>query len=170
MSLPDLLKYQAIWNKTRRYLGDDANSVLAYVLIMRTGNDLEALFDPFFERYHLSVGRFSVLMTLQDGPEQTLAPSQLAQALGVTRATITKLLDGLEHSGLIERRLDPTDRRAWLVTLTATARELLEEIAPLHIQQIKQSMSGLSKEEHEQLIALLLKLEASFVTPPEPHP
>jgi MarR family transcriptional repressor of emrRAB len=159
MSLPDLLKYQATWNRSRRYLGEDAHSALAYVLILRTGNDLEAHFAPFFERYHLSVGRFSVLMRLQDGPEQTLAPSQLAQALGVTRATITKLLDGLQRSGLIERRLDPTDRRACLVTLTAAARELVEEIVPFHIQQIKQTMSALTKEEQEQLIALLLKLE-----------
>ena len=169
MSLPDLLKYQATWNRARRYLGDDAHLVLAYVLIMRTGNDLEARFDPFFERYHLSVGRFSVLMKLQDEPEQTLAPSQLAQALGVTRATITKLLDSLERDGLIERRLDPADRRAWLVTLTARASELMEEVVPLHIQQIKQTMSALSKEEQEQLIALLLKLEDSFATPPESH-
>lgn len=171
MPLPDLRKYQATWNRTRRYLGEDVHSVLAYMLVLRTGHDLEALLTPFFERHHLSVGRFSVLMKLLDVPEQTLAPSQLAQALGVMRATITKLLDGLERGGLIERRLDPTDRRAWLVTLTATARELLEEILPPHFQQIKQTMSVLSKEEQEQLIALLLKLEDSLVIPPdEPYP
>lgn len=170
MSLPDLLKYQATLNGTRRYLGDDVNSVLAYLLVLRAGQDLEAVFTPFFEHYHLSTGRFSVLMKLQEEPEQTLAPSQLAQFLGVTRATITKLLDGLERSGLIDRRLDPTDRRAWLVTLTPTARELLDEMLPPHFQQIKHVMSVLSNEEQEQLISLLLKLEDSFVLLPESHP
>jgi DNA-binding MarR family transcriptional regulator len=159
MMLPDLLKYQATWNGARRYLGEDVNPVLAYLLLLRTSHDLEALFTPFFERYDLSEGRFSVLMCLLKEPEQALAPSHIARSLGVTRATMTKLLDGLERSGLIERQLDQTDRRAWLISLTATARTLLEEMRPPHFQRIKQIMDGFSEEECQQLISLLLKLE-----------
>ncbi len=161
--LPDLLKYQATWNGAHQYLGDEANTVLAYLLILRTGHDLETLFTPFFERHQLSQGRFSVLMRLLDAPEHMLAPSQLADSLGVTRAAITKLLDGLEHTGLIERRLDPTDRRAWLITLTAAACTLLEEILPPHFQQIRHIMSALTREEQDQLITLLLKLDGHLI-------
>lgn len=164
MILPDLLKYQATWNGAHRYLGEEVNAVLAYLLILRTGNDLETLFIPFFERHRLSQGRFSVLMRLLDVPEHMLAPSQLADSLGVTRAAISKLLDGLEHNGLIERRLDPTDRRAWLITLTAAAHTLLEEILPPHFQQIRHIMSALTREEQDQLITLLLKLEGHLMT------
>jgi len=164
MVLPDLLKYQATWNGAHRYLGEEANAALAYLLILRTGHDLATLFAPFFERHQLSQGRFSVLMRLLDAPGHRLAPSQLADALGVTRAAISKLLDGLEHTGLIERRLDPTDRRAWLITLTAAARTLLEEILPPHFQQIRHIMSALTGEEQDQLITLLLKVEGHLLT------
>ena len=165
--LPDLLKYQATWNGAHRYLGDEANTALAYLLILRTGHNLETLFTPFFECHQLSQGRFSVLMRLLDVPEHMRTPSQLADSLGVTRAAITKLLDGLEHTGLIERRLDPTDRRTWLITLTAAAHTLLEEILPPHFQQIRHLMSTLTREEQEQLITLLLKLDKHLmaVTP-----
>ncbi len=164
MALPDLLKYQATWDRAHRYLGGEANAALAYLLILRTGNDLATLFAPFFERHQLSQGRFSVLMRLLDAPGHRLAPSQLADALGVTRAAISKLLDGLEHTGLIERRLDPTDRRAWLITLTAAARALLEEILPPHFQQIRHIMSALTGEEQDQLITLLLKVGGQLLT------
>ena len=164
MILPDLLKYQATWNGARRYLGEEVNAALAYLLILRTGHDLETLFTPFFERYQLSQGRFSVLMRLLDAPEQMLAPSQLADSLGVTRAAVTKLLDGLERTGLIERRLDPADRRVWFITPTTAALALLEEIPPPHFQRIRHIMSALSGEEQDQLIALLLKLEEHITT------
>ena len=164
MLLPDLLKYQATWNSAHRYLGEEANAALAYLLILRTGNDLETLFAPFFERHQLSQGRFSVLMRLLNAPEHMLAPSQLADYLGVTRAAISKLLDGLEHSGLIERRLDPTDHRVWLITPTGAACTLLEEILPPHFQRIRHIMNVLTKEEQDQLITLLVKLEGHLVT------
>ena len=159
MILPDLLKYQATWESARRYLGEDVNSVLAYLLLLRAGNELELLFAPFFERYDLSEGRFAVLMCLLETPQGTLAPSQLAQSLGVTRATITKLVDGLERSGLVARHLDTRDRRAWLISLTAEAHSLLEKMLPPHFQRIKHIMDVFSEDERQQFITLLLKLE-----------
>jgi DNA-binding MarR family transcriptional regulator len=159
MILPDLLKYQATWKQARRYLGKDVRPVLAYLMLLRVGNDLEAMFEPFFERYHLSQGRFAVLTRLFEEAEETLVPSQLAQSLGVTRATVTKLVDSLERSGLVERHLDKTDRRVWLISLTTEARALLEEMLPPHFQRIKQMMDVLSNDEQQQLVHILLKLE-----------
>ncbi len=168
MILPDLLKYQATWNSAHSYLGDEVNAALAYLLILRTGHDLELLFTPFFEHYQISQGRFAVLMRLLDAPDHMLAPSQLADSLGVTRAAISKLLDGLEHNGLIERHLDPTDRRAWFITLTPAAHTLLQEILPAHFQHIRQLMQALTSEEQDQLITLLLKLKGHLVPPTIP--
>ncbi|WP_057914637.1 MarR family winged helix-turn-helix transcriptional regulator [Peribacillus muralis] len=164
MILPDLLKYQPTWNNARRYLGEDVNPVLTYLLLLRAGNNLEVLFTPFFEEYELSDGRFSVLMCLFDAPGQVMPPSQLADSLGVTRATITKLLESLERSGLVERQLNPSDRRVWLITLTSQARVLLEKMLPSHFQRIKRVMEIFSIEDQEQLVSLLLKLEAHLAT------
>lgn len=49
----------------------------------------------------------------------------LAQQLGLDRTVMTYLLDDLQKAGLVERRLDPADRRARRVELTETGRELL---------------------------------------------
>jgi MarR family transcriptional regulator for hemolysin len=53
---------------------------------------------------------------------------ELAQLVGVERATIGRLLDGLEYQGLIERRAIAGDRRAHSVHLTPAALPVLKDI------------------------------------------
>ena len=57
-------------------------------------------------------------------------PTQLALArrLGLDRTVMTHLLDDLERAGLVERRLDPADRRARRIVATAAGGELLAEL------------------------------------------
>ncbi len=62
--------------------------------------------------YRLSEGKFVLLFLLRDLPEG-LAPHELAERAGVTRATITGLLDGLERDGFLARHDDKEDRRSW---------------------------------------------------------
>jgi MarR family transcriptional regulator for hemolysin len=52
----------------------------------------------------------------------------LAERMGIEAMTLSTFLDKLEARGLIERRADPTDRRAKLVHLTEAAAEVLEQV------------------------------------------
>src|SRR5579863_7224402 len=63
--------------------------------------------------------------------EEGLNQSELADTLDLQPITLTRLLDKLCDSGLIERRPDPTDRRAKRLFLTAAARPLLERLSIL---------------------------------------
>src|SRR3546814_18443350 len=67
--------------------------------------------------HRLSEGKFVLLFLLRDLPEG-LAPHELAERAGVTRATITGLLDGLERDGFLARHSDKEDRRTGSVCLT----------------------------------------------------
>lgn len=58
-----------------------------------------------------------------------LKQSELAEMMDLQPISLTRLLDRLCESGLIERRPDPTDRRAKRLFLTAAARPLLEQRA-----------------------------------------
>jgi DNA-binding MarR family transcriptional regulator len=55
----------------------------------------------------------------------------LAERMGVEAMTVSAALDRLEGQGLVERRADPTDRRAKLVHLTAAGEAMLDEIRPI---------------------------------------
>ena len=70
---------------------------------------------------------YLVLVTASTGhPRTQLA---LAGQLGIDKTAMTYLIDGLERVGLVERRLDPADRRARQVLVTEQGQAALAEAA-----------------------------------------
>jgi len=63
--------------------------------------------------------------------EKSLAPSHLAERLGMTRGTVTKLADRLIGKSLLVRAADPEDGRAQSLALTTKGRKLVPELAAL---------------------------------------
>lgn len=55
----------------------------------------------------------------------------LAERMGLEAMTLSAYLDRLEAAGLVERRADPTDRRAKIVHLTRTADSILKAMMPI---------------------------------------
>ena len=74
----------------------------------------------------LSPSSAAALATIERrGP---LAPSELAEIERVKRPTVTRVVARLEEAGLVERRSDPADGRAFLVSITREGSELLRRI------------------------------------------
>ncbi|HEX3841403.1 MAG TPA: MarR family transcriptional regulator [Acidimicrobiales bacterium] len=73
----------------------------------------------------MSLTAMSTLATLdQTGPRRI---TDLAAVEGITQPSMTVLVSGLERSGLVERRADPTDRRVALAALTAGGTDYLRQ-------------------------------------------
>jgi DNA-binding MarR family transcriptional regulator len=70
-------------------------------------------------------GQLSALSVLVFGGERTIAA--LAEAEQVTSPTITRIVDGLERSGLAKRHRHPADARATIVRATPKGRRLMEK-------------------------------------------
>lgn len=86
----------------------------------------------------------------------------LAELIEVEPITLSRMVDRLEEAGLVERRSDPTDRRAWLLHLTPRATELLNSIRPLAEALTEEATEGLSPAERDQLIALVERVRANL--------
>jgi DNA-binding MarR family transcriptional regulator len=86
-------------------------------------------------------------------------PADLAEKTGVTRATITGLLDGLEKEGLVERRPDPENRRSIQVKLTAAGQEFLDRVRPGYCRWFTSVVEPLNQDERQQLLVLLEKIQ-----------
>lgn len=107
--------------------------------------------------YGLSEGRF-IMLFLLDSANEGLAPNELAERAGVTRATVTGLLDGLEREALIERQAAQQDRRALRIQLTPQGKQLAKRVFASHSTWIAGLFSGLSNSERQQLTLLLNKV------------
>jgi DNA-binding MarR family transcriptional regulator len=71
----------------------------------------------------LAARDFGVLAFLSRGP---LSQRQLIDLLGVDKSTMVRVVDDLERQGLLVRRRDPNDRRAYAVELTDHGRQRLD--------------------------------------------
>lgn len=86
--------------------------------------------------------------------------SQLAKAMGITQATLTHHLNGLERDGLITRRREPGDRRSQHVELTGEGEAMFNRLRKVAAAHDKRLRSILSEQDATRLGALLEKLEA----------
>jgi DNA-binding MarR family transcriptional regulator len=109
--------------------------------------------------YHLSEGKFVLVILLRAEPEG-LSPNVLAQRAGVTRATITGLLDGLERDALVARESSLADRRMITVQLTAAGQRLATDLGATHTAWIISLMGKLEPDEKAQLGSLLARVWA----------
>ena len=96
------------------------------------------------------------LRKLLDGP---LPMGSVAEVLSCDASTLTGLADSLEERGLIERRVDPADRRVKLLALTDIGRALVTSIDGPFTAEIP-GFSTLSAAERADLTRLLFRLFA----------
>ena len=94
----------------------------------------------------------------------------LSDALGVHRTAMVALVDDLEARGLVERRRDPRDRRAYALHLTGDAARLLAEAQRAVDAHERELLVGLDEAERQQLIALLQRIAAAEGLPAGVHP
>jgi DNA-binding MarR family transcriptional regulator len=172
-TLRDVPRYEHIRAAAGRYPEIDPSSSAAFVLLLRIASDLLARMEDYLASHGLSQARFVVLMLLYRVVDVPQNPCEIARKAGVTRATMTGLLDGLQREGLVTRKTVADDRRMLEIELSLKGKRFLEAVMPGYFRLVKKSMSGLSHPEREELIGLLTKLgvtaEADASSPEPAH-
>ena len=115
----------------------------------------------------LTISDYEVLLRLAGAPERRLRRVDLAEQVLLTASGITRLLDGLEQQGWVERGACDGDRRVVYAVLTDAGLEKLREARSTHIPQIEAHFGRvLTPEELAILVELLGKLEGAGDEPP----
>jgi DNA-binding MarR family transcriptional regulator len=107
-----------------------------------------------------------VALSGSDGQSQR----QLSARLGLHRNVMVSLIDTLEEQGLVERKPHPDDRRAFAVTLTDKARELLPTLEEQSHAMEDEVTAALTADERVALLGLLQRVSASLGLSPGVHP
>jgi DNA-binding MarR family transcriptional regulator len=114
----------------------------------------------------LTLSDFDVLVQLYYAPERALRRVDIARAVLLTASGITRLLDGLERAGWVEKRACETDARVSYAVLTEAGAEKFEAARNSHNADIEELFgSRFSRDEREQLAELLGRLPLAETSP-----
>ncbi len=111
----------------------------------------------------MTLPRFDLLANLVRTDGQTLA--SLSRSMLVTAGNLTGLVDRAARDGLVERRADPTDRRAWRVHLTPKGQRAFREAERRHASRVASMFEGLTHGEVTALARLLDKVRDKLRSP-----
>lgn len=142
--------HESLSEMAHLYPGMDPLSMQTYLLFRKICTELYNTLDQYFNDQNLSMGRFTLLMILFSSPEGKM-PSELANVCGVTQATISGLLTGLEKSELITRHSHNHDARACVIKLSTKGTDLLNNIMPDYFARIKRLFGVFSDTEKQDL-------------------
>jgi DNA-binding MarR family transcriptional regulator len=156
----NLPRYDVLLQEAERSPEFSASAAFAFLHLLKTGTELLSLDSQVLHSLGTRQGRFILLMLADKCGAPTAA--ELADDTGVSRATVTGLLDGLEREGLVERRMDLADRRVVRVHLTAQGSQLLERIRPIYCRWFAQVVATLDEGERQQLVGLLRKIQTQI--------
>lgn len=162
LQLRDLPSTEVLQKFAQRYPQADVSAVATFLHLLRVASDFSVALDECLSRHGLLQGRWWVLILLMREDTKISLPSILAEKAGVSRATMTGLLDGLERDNLVQRIYDPVDRRCVSIKLTAAGEAKLDAVMPDYYSRLRQCMQGLDEPSRQQLQRMLTQLHAGI--------
>ena len=150
-------KYLALLQQAQQRLLPDVEGIELCFQTLSLATSIDRDCAHLLAPHGLSEGRF-VLLFLLDSASDGLSPNALAEQAGVTRATVTGLLDGLEREALVARHADTHDRRALRIQLTPKGKRVAKKVFQQHGRWIASLFGNLSAAERKQLSTLLGKV------------
>jgi len=103
--------------------------------------------------------RALVFLSLQEGVKQ----ASLAESLEIQPMTLARLIDRLQEAGLVARRPDPADRRAFRLYLTEAAQPLLRQMWEIAAATRDEAMAGLSEGSKRALVEALRHMKRNLL-------
>ncbi|MCJ8015152.1 MarR family transcriptional regulator [Paenibacillus sp. KQZ6P-2] len=138
----------------------DTQSLTTLIFLMESSHEIFKEITVHLSKFGLSVAKVKVLQTLFS-QEKPMMPSELAKNSGVSRSTMTGVLDGLERDGFIYKG-EGDDRRITLIFLSEAGVNLMNTLQPYYAALADKITSEVTKEEQDLLAQLLVKLKRSL--------
>lgn len=119
-------------------------------------NHVSHAFKLKVEAHGVTVAEWVVLRGLFD--VEAVSPSQLASTLGMTRGTISKLVDRLVAKGFVKCSVGKEDKRFQSLALSPSGRKLVPELAALADANDAEFFADLGDEQRAALVTLMKRL------------
>ena len=109
------------------------------------------------KRFGVTLSQYFILEALHKHGE--LSVNEIQEQILDSNAAISLVIKNLEKHRLISRRLDDSDRRKNLLSLTEFGIDVIDRAYPRVLEMYEQELKAWSVEDHEQLIKLIKKFK-----------
>lgn len=134
----------------------ESSGIHTWLVLMKAHRALTRHAERSIEALDMCLSDFAILEALlHKGPQ---AVRDLARRIDLTSGSMTTAIDRLETRQLVARTDHATDRRAWVIRLTAAGDALITKVFAGHAEAMERAMRGLSKSERAILTDLLKRL------------
>lgn len=121
-------------------------------------------FEERAQSLSLTLPQCKALIYLQDS--EGVSQKRLAELSELDPMTLVRILDRMEADGWVQRRFDPSDRRAHTLWLTAKVKPVVDHVWQLIQETRAEMLQGLSAEERALLVTLLERVHANLTSLP----
>jgi len=135
----------------------DATSMRLATSIMRVHQIVLARLDGALKPFGITFARYEVLRLLSFSSSGSLPLSKIGERLMVHPTSVTNVIDRLVADGLVDRNIDPRDRRRALASLTVAGAKVLDE-ATSALAALDFGVGGISAEDQRTIHELLTPL------------
>jgi len=147
--------FNLAFNKHPYYSAEMDNDHIAFLI-----KDVSRLFRRRFDERTRSFGitgpQVRALASIMRFPG--INQGALADQLDVEPITTCRMVDRLEQAGLVERRRDPNDRRAWQLYVTDTAEPVARQLQKIGQSLLNESLDNVDGEAREAAMAALRRI------------
>jgi DNA-binding MarR family transcriptional regulator len=137
-------------------------------LLSQLGVYLAEDFVRRLEPFGVEPRAYAVMKALSEDDGQS--QRELSTQLGIHRNVMVTVVDNLERDGLVKRMPHPADRRAFAVTLTDKARELVPKLDAQGSAQEDEITAALSEDERTAALRHLQQMSSAAGLIPGVHP
>lgn len=147
-----------VWSE--RWDGASTSGMATFTAILRSYQMLNRQVSDVVKAHGLTFARYEVLTWLAADPDAALALSWISDVLRIPPATVTNLIDRLEHDDLVRRVPHPSDARTTLAEITPRGREVATD-ATRDLNETVYQPLGLDDSQRSELIDLLALLRVN---------
>ena len=139
---------------------EQASAIEAFVRLVRGHSAVtRALNAQLVTDHGLTINDYEALLHLARAEDRRMRRVDLAERLILTASGVTRLLDGLEEAGYVDRASCASDRRVTYAVLTESGLAKLREASKSHVADIREIFeTRFNAKELDQLVALLDRL------------
>lgn len=158
MDIKDFPNLETLKKIKKQFHNLDLNALSGWLEIIKTADQLEAKLNQFLSCKNIQQSRFFILILLLRNPDG-MTLSKLAYGIGVSKPTMSGLIDRMYKDELLDRKESEKSRREVVISISEKGRNLINSLLPEHYDIVSNLMENLTEEDYKDLKRILSKIK-----------